>query len=548
MSPWLKNTSVSLGLPVLLFFNLAFIEKGQEIELQGNFNARASRDFRAQAGNIKFVMPTGTRIRVEESRLLNSGHYGLFVEVLSGSNKSQKVWVYYNTENPRMKFNTPKPVTESQGETIKPVLGLDRPPAATAGNLDAFIDQILANDNKLERSKPSTPSTKAPVTELSARRSVPTNLSKPSPLAPTTRSSHASGADTSCSGSCGLNRPNINISEAIGAVTSAARRNISVGARQTMAVLYQSCSVLNQEPYDPFVHNDLSDYINKSRNGNHQIRYISRTQLPKLVSNHYYLSNVDYSRHRAPQCRDMRQTPPVFIYGARPQFSQNGREIDILKPRRAGEVHVTGLDCSAFASVAMSVAGLKIRPSTRSAAQNLFTSRELLSMNEHNSCMQRPTFKKGSTIQSGDIFSVDGHVLIVDRVGPDPLGIEAMKRAGLFPTDPRKCFGLTPPSDAFNFTISQSAARGNKSAMIIEASRYIRPNRNSEGIVYNRFRDVFEAACLAELGYEGPVRNRRGSTLLRHRSDDPNCVFSENEKPILKGQECTGDCLKEALQ
>jgi hypothetical protein len=545
MNPWIKKTCVLVGLPLVLILNVAFIERGQEIELQVDFNARATRDFTKQAGNIKFVMPTGTKLRVEEARKLNSGHYGLFVEVLSGKNQSQKVWVYYNTDNPRIKLNSPTPAPQVQGRTIQPVLGLDRPPAADAGNLDRFIGEVLRNRDAQKTSGTTKPQASQPalavasVIQQTPKKSSPKVTDAPHPT---------TVADSSCSGSCGITRPQINIREAIQAVTVNAKANASIGARQTMAALYQSCSVLNKRPYDPFTDNDLSDYVNVLTHGEHRLRSIPKSKIAGLVRNHYYLKDIDYSNHQAPQCLDMRKTPPVFTYGARPSFSKDGREIDIMKTRRAGEAQVTGLDCSAFASVAMSTAGLKIRPSTRNAAENLFTSVELLKMNEKNSCMKRPTFTKGNTIQSGDIFSVNGHVFIIDRVGEDPFGVEALKKAGLFPKDPKECFGFPPPSDAFNFTLIQSAARGHSSAMIIEASRYVRPNRNSEGIVYNSFRDVFEAACLAEFGYQAPVRNRRGSALLRHRTEDPQCVFKENEKPILRALDCTGDCLKEALQ
>jgi len=541
MKPWVKNMSLSLGLPLVLVLNLAFVEKGQEIQLQGNFNARATRNFTRQAGNIKFVMPTGTRLRVEQARKLNSGHYGLLVEVLSGSNQAQKVWVYYNTQNPRIQINAPAPAPAVKGETLRPVPGLDRPPAADAGNLDALFDNLT----KPPRSPtpvvtPDTTATLIPVKqpEVGSTNGLPPNLNSPA----------TASVETSCTANCGTSQPTVNITESIRAITKAARMNAAVGARQTMATMYQSCSVLTKEPYNPFTDGDLGTYIDKARNGSYFERFISRSNFTRLVQSHYYLKDIDYSNHRPPLCRDMRKAPPVFIFGARPSFSQNGREINILNPRRAGESQVTGLDCSAFVSVALSTAGLKLRPNVRSAAQNLTTSRDLLSMNGNNSCLERPTFRRGSTIQSGDVFAMKGHTYIIDRVGEDPFGISALKQAGRFPSDPQSCFGLNPPSDAFNFTIIQSAARGNKSAMIVEAKNYIRPLRTKEGEIYNRFRDVFEAACLAEFGLEVPGRNRRGSTLLRHKSHDPRCVFNENQKPILRGQECTGDCLKEALQ
>lgn len=518
MSLWIKKTSMMTGLALAMVFNLAFVEKGQLLELDANLNARSSRNFTSQADNIEFVMPKGTQVRVDEVRRLNSGHYGLQVEVLSGSHQSKKVWVYYNTDNPRIRLasQSPIPARNDEGTTTRSVASFNRPIAQSADDLDLWFDRHQA-------------------------------------IQVFSQSETAASGSQVCT-DCSTPATSSQINTAARAVTQMAQNNVAVGARQTMAVLYQSCSVLTKPPYNPIVHGtpsrrgDVSIYKNQ---GGNRVRTISQRQLPAFLRNHYYLK--DLGAPQAPQCRDMRKTPPVFIYGGRPTFPNRGREIEILGTRRQGQVNVTGLDCSAFASVALSAAGLKLRPGTKSAEGNLFTSNSLLELNGKNSCLDRPTFTPGKTIQTGDIYSVPGHVLIIDQVGPDPLGIEAMKRAGKFPTSYQQCYNMAPDTSKFNFKVIQSTGYGDKSALIGEASVFMRPHSSKRlgGTVFHGFRDIFEAACIAEFGYQMPADSsrRNRSALLRHRgAQDPNCVFSEDQKPKLRGQECTGDCLKEALQ
>lgn len=80
------------------------VSSGGVIELEGYFNARYSANFLKTTRNVKFVMPPGTRAKIDETKLFGSGNYGLKVEVLSGKHKGEKVWVYYKPSDPGMKL------------------------------------------------------------------------------------------------------------------------------------------------------------------------------------------------------------------------------------------------------------------------------------------------------------------------------------------------------------------------------------------------------------------------------------------------------------
>ncbi|MFS4457564.1 hypothetical protein [Bdellovibrio sp. HCB2-146] len=94
------------GLLVLITFFCLALKKDDIVELEQYFNARYSADFLKTTDNVKFVMPPGTKGRVESFKKFNSGNYGLFVELQSGANKGEKVWVYYKTPpaDPGMKL------------------------------------------------------------------------------------------------------------------------------------------------------------------------------------------------------------------------------------------------------------------------------------------------------------------------------------------------------------------------------------------------------------------------------------------------------------
>lgn len=326
-----------------------------------------------------------------------------------------------------------------------------------------------------------------------------------------------------------------------------AKANPAFGARQTMAVLYQSCDVLEKPPYDALEHGSFKRFLSFNESGEFEIRSLRKSNLPQLVNRHYYLKDLVTPDN--PICRDVTKNPPVYNYGARPNFKNQGQDIEILAPqKRKGEVGLIGLDCSAFVSVAMSTAGLKFTTSVNNAESNMVTSHSLLSLTAKNSCLERPMFEPNNSLKSGDILAMQGHALIIDRVGSDPFGIKAMKQEGSFPKSVDQCSRINPDPDLLNFTIIQSGGYGDKTAMVGEAKVLM---GKKSPLMYSSLRDLFKAACQAEFkgSAQATPKTRYSKTaLLRHKGvNNPECVFAEDNKPKLLGQECTGDCLEEAL-
>lgn len=80
------------------------LAKNELVELEGYFNGRYSASFVKAAGNIKSVLPPGTQGRIEETTSFSSGNSGIKLEILSGPQKGEKVWVHYNPNHPNMKL------------------------------------------------------------------------------------------------------------------------------------------------------------------------------------------------------------------------------------------------------------------------------------------------------------------------------------------------------------------------------------------------------------------------------------------------------------
>lgn len=531
LNKYLNNKKGLIVLFVIFsYLNMATVNIGDTLTLDGNFNARLNAQFRLQDNNIKFIIPKGTTLKILDKKALSSGNYGFKVQVESGNNKNQEAWVYYNVTNPQMTLNSPAPAAATLGVTTQRTPGLDMAPT---GSDEIALDRVIKNLNEVGEGlnpKNHLVSVPLPTREITPAEGVTTAVA----ICP--------------SGSCSVlnadNRAALDeISYHLGTIPAA--QQIAVGARQTMAVMYQSCSVLTKPPYNPKVDNKLRPPLRFNRDT--KKRSFATNSLSELVSKHFYLKDLP---PRGPRCQDVKKSPPLFQVGGRAQYK--GREINILGNFKMGSNRVTNLDCSGFFSVALSAAGLKLKPQVQNPSQNEITSVGLTHLNSTNSCFFRPSFSKKQSLQMGDVIAYPGHVLMIDKVGPDPLGIQQLKNQGLFPKSSQGCFSAKIRADLFNFNIIQSSGWGDMPGVIMEAKNYLYSSKQS-GELHRVAKRLFEVACLAEFeNNNNPVsfgdRTTGKITLLRHMGESrQDCVFQKDQKPILKGQDCTDGCLREAL-
>lgn len=154
------------GLIFIALFCFGFT--GQEIELEQYFNARYSANFLKSTNNVKFVMPPGTKGRIQETKKFYSGNYGLRVELTSGPHKGEKVWVYYDPENPRMKLYPSaeaeaheKPTQEVEKaekikttETVEALRAPASEPATTSREAANMVRQLQGANDLVQKTLP----------------------------------------------------------------------------------------------------------------------------------------------------------------------------------------------------------------------------------------------------------------------------------------------------------------------------------------------------------------------------------------------------------
>jgi|GEM_PF-2566079 hypothetical protein len=99
----MKTTWKKGALALTIIFAVGF-KADDVVELQQYLNGRGTPNFLSSAGNVKFTLPKGTKAKVVEAKNFYSGNAGLYVEVLDGARKGEKVWIYHNKKNPGMEL------------------------------------------------------------------------------------------------------------------------------------------------------------------------------------------------------------------------------------------------------------------------------------------------------------------------------------------------------------------------------------------------------------------------------------------------------------
>ncbi|QDK38286.1 hypothetical protein [Bdellovibrio sp. NC01] len=100
----------------IVLFSLGFAKDGI-VELEGYLNGRSSANFLKSTNNVKFVLPPGTRGKIQETKQFSSGNYGLKVAITSGPRKGEEAWVYYRTSDPDMKVYENEQAAQKDQET-----------------------------------------------------------------------------------------------------------------------------------------------------------------------------------------------------------------------------------------------------------------------------------------------------------------------------------------------------------------------------------------------------------------------------------------------
>jgi hypothetical protein len=298
------------------------------------------------------------------------------------------------------------------------------------------------------------------------------------------------------------------------------------GAHLVMATAYQNCHALFRPALtygDPPVKG--IEVVGRHPNNAGLLREVKRLELVQFT--HPYLSIKPSFR---PQCFDTFQKPFIYDYGGKPFVNSSDPRFLNLHRNAGSGTHELGIDCSGFVFTALATMGLRFQRNREVKALDVYSWAARSYMNPEQSglsCFQKINSTQ-TPFSSGFLIANTGHILMVDSLGLDPLGLRRAQSVSA-------CNQLN--SSHFNFTVIQSSNSKNGVGINrYKASDYFSSgNSMTSGLVeYQR------AHCRARLTGQTQSYNVSNLALVRHKKEDKACV-STTRVP-LNYETCVAHC------
>jgi hypothetical protein len=283
--------------------------------------------------------------------------------------------------------------------------------------------------------------------------------------------------------------------------------NLASGAHKVMASYYQSCEAL------------------KVGNG-----------IPTADRNHTPQSVISSLKKKGKypagsSCQDATRPSRHYKLGSR--FSRDSKgNVDPVK---------SSVDCSGFVSAALTASGLKWDKGQKNPYQIKGTA-NIHDTGRSSSCFDSPKLSDEESLLPGDILnSSNDHVVIIDSVGKDPMGLNTAQTKN-------DCYTLTHHD--LDFTIVHSSKyKGQNGVHRMHISKYYATNRLVKGVVAHA-----KKLCLEKFKKQAdnvissrPMKmkpGKRGSryfSIMRHKGkDEPGCTFDRPQ--AVAGEACIENC------
>ncbi len=299
---------------------------------------------------------------------------------------------------------------------------------------------------------------------------------------------------------------------------------VAVGGLEVLATTYQSCKALRLPAMTEAVP-DLSGVSVCGKNPQNGGKKRCITDLHQMLRSHYYLNG--YEKPNA-ACIDTTKNPLIYDFGGKPDY--RGGQLNLFKNEGSGG-KVLGIDCSAFVFSAFATQGLKMKSDTPLRPEQVlwFGAADFKNpKTKRFDCIDHITVNKDDSLHSGDIIAVNSHVVLVDEVGVDPLGLLRISSIS-------QCNPNVISHRNYDFTILQSSASKNG----IGANHFVAKDYFEESpVIRNQMQKYAIAACKAKFKAGGAKPRVSELSVVRH-SGIPQC----REKQIhLKNQACIQRC------
>ena len=317
----------------------------------------------------------------------------------------------------------------------------------------------------------------------------------------------------------------------------------SKGARMLLASYYQSCkaidSVITSRAKSLRGVSSKKIYDGKCGVKSRRVRNIY--DMDAFVNSHIVLKEINKDpNYPAPGCIDKRKAPPVYGYCSAPHPRKDGTVK--LASKGAGvssaSLPASGIDCSAFISLALGSQGLKVSKTDTKYKRYTTTGMSGTSKSS-NSCLKSPKFSSDKTIIPGDIINYRAsHVVMIDAVGDDPLGIKKHSKTNT-------CSSIT--IEDFDFTYIHSGLTGGNYG---PSRVHIKAHNGQSTAMFNNMMALARKSCAKSIkeaeGVNSAAKIHSSDSrfgLLRHQSDDPNCRTEKKVK--IEGQSCIEQCVEQ---
>jgi hypothetical protein len=296
-----------------------------------------------------------------------------------------------------------------------------------------------------------------------------------------------------------------------------------LGIRRTLATAYQSCQSLRLPPMTRAVPaiegvEDAGPYPG----GGGRFRKI--TDQAALARSHYYVRDFTPS----PGCVDVKKATMIYDYGGKPFTTSDPRAgLNYWKNNSDGSKGL-GIDCSGYVFSALAAGGLRLIKNRQLKPLEVedYPARMYIDAAKNGfSCLEKAKMGKTFNLRPGDIAATKYHVVIVEKVGKDPLAIRKYAN----------CNRITY-SD-FDFTVAQSSPEQNSiginryNAKEYLAQKFLNPIRSG-------FVDYARAACVAFQSGKDVASGTSDFGIVRHKMT-PECLQPDVK---LVGSACTDNC------
>lgn len=301
------------------------------------------------------------------------------------------------------------------------------------------------------------------------------------------------------------------------------------GAVKVMTTAYQTCQAKRLPAMTASTTSISSAGIRitgKHENGVGQKREYG--DLAALVRTHYY---VREGIEKEAGCFDVAKKPLIYDYGGKPYAtSKADSTLDFFRDAGTGTT-VLGFDCSGYVFSALAVAGLRVAPNKKLTASQVYGINARMYMEPASnglSCLAPVVSDKTGPIKDGDILASTGHVVMIDRVGADPFGINRLKSAS-------DCVSANVSYKNFDFDVLQSSpVKGGIGIDRMRASDYLAESSSMRAALVQ----YGVAACKARFGSALTVKPTE-ARLVRHK-----LTAECKDTPVrLERESCVASCL-----